>query len=212
MRRNASILVGLLWCVALLSLVVVGVLHTSRIDLMAVKNYGDRIQAHYLAVAGIEKAKALIYQNAHDRSRSAKNHSGDLYNSSDQFREVAFARGKFRVFRRGRQDEGGGIVYGISDEESRLNVNSASTVQLTNIDRLTSEIAAAIADWRGAGDAVTPGGANADYYLSLQPPYETATRGVADDSRALVGEGRHAGFVIWERQAREWFAAGSRRW
>jgi len=102
MRQHASILVGLLWCVALLSLVVVGVLHTSRIDLMAVKNYGDRIQAHYLAVAGIEKAKALLYQNAHDRSRAAKNHSGELYNSPEQFREVPFGRGKFRVFRRGR--------------------------------------------------------------------------------------------------------------
>jgi DNA uptake protein ComE-like DNA-binding protein len=172
MRKNASILVGLLWCVALLSLVVVGVLHTSRIDLMAVKNYGDRIQAHYLAVAGIEKAKALLYQNAHDRSRAAKNHSGELYNSPEQFRDVAFGRGKFRVFRRGRQDEGGGVIYGISDEESRLNVNSASTDQLTNIDRMTPEIAAAIADWRGGGDTVTPGGANADYYLSLEPPYK----------------------------------------
>jgi competence ComEA-like helix-hairpin-helix protein len=172
MRQHASILVGSLWCVALLSLVVVGVLHTSRIDLMAVKNYGDRIQAHYLAVAGIEKAKALLYQNAHDRSRAAKNHSGELYNSPEQFRDVAFGRGKFRVFRRGRQDEGGGVIYGICDEESRLNVNSASTDQLTNIDRLTPEIAAAIADWRGGGDTVTPGGANADYYLSLQPPYK----------------------------------------
>jgi competence ComEA-like helix-hairpin-helix protein len=172
MRQHASILVGLLWCVALLSLVVVGVLHTSRIDLMAVKNYGDRIQAHYLAVAGIEKAKALLYQNAHDRSRSAKNHSGELYNSPEQFREVAFSRGKFRVFRRGRQDEGEGIIYGISDEESRVNVNSASTDQLTNIDRLTPEIAAAIADWRGGSGTATPGGANADYYSSLQPPYK----------------------------------------
>src|ERR1051325_5480426 len=102
-NRRASILVGLLWCIALLSLVVVSVLHTSRIDLMAGKNYSDRIQAHYLALAGIEKAKALLYQNAHERSRSAKNHSGELYNAPDQFRDVSLGRGKFRVFRRGRQ-------------------------------------------------------------------------------------------------------------
>jgi competence ComEA-like helix-hairpin-helix protein len=175
MRHQASILVGLLWCVALLSLVVVSVLHTSRIDLMAVKNYGDRIQAHYLAVAGIEKAKALLYQNAHDRSRSAKNHSGELYNTPDQFRDVAFGRGKFRVFRRGRQDEGGGVIYGITDEESRLNVNYATSDELTNLDGLTPDVASAILDWRGGGGGgatVNPGGANADYYLSLQPPYQ----------------------------------------
>ncbi len=169
--KEASILVGVLWCVALLSLVVVSVLHTSRIDLMAVKNYGDRIQAHYLAVAGIEKTKALLYQNAHDRSRNGKNHSGELYNAPDQFRDVAFGRGKFRVFRRGRQDEGGGVIYGVSDEESRLNVNYATSNQLTNINNLTVDIAAAILDWRNGGNT-NANGATADYYLSLQPPYQ----------------------------------------
>jgi competence ComEA-like helix-hairpin-helix protein len=168
---KGSILVGLLWCVAILSLVVVSVLHTSRIDLMAQKNYGDRIQAHYLALAGIEKAKALLYQNARDRSRTQKNHSGELYNSSQQFRDVALGRGKFRVFRRGRQDEGGGIIYGVSDEESRLNVNYASLNELTNLDRMTTYIAGAIMDWRGSGGGGNTNGANADYYLSLQPPY-----------------------------------------
>ncbi len=53
MRAKASVLVGLLWCVALLSVLVIGVLHTARLDLLVVKNYGDRIQAHYLALAGI---------------------------------------------------------------------------------------------------------------------------------------------------------------
>jgi len=191
--RRASVLVGLLWCVALLSLVVVGVLHTSRIDLMAGKNYGDRIQAHYLALAGIEKAKALLYKSAHDRSTSGKNHTGELYNAPDQFRDVSFGRGKFRVFRRGRQDEGGGIIYGISDEESRLNINTASIQQFTNLNGMTVDIAKAILDWRGGAnnnndnnnnnngaDANAPANANAptgvgandDYYMGLQPPYQ----------------------------------------
>jgi len=169
---SGSILVALLWSVAILSLVVVSVLHTSRIDLMAQKNYGDRIQAHYLALAGIEKAKALLYQNAHDRSRNGKNHTGELYNAPDQFRDIAFGRGKFRVIRRGREDEGGGIIYGVSDEESRLNVNYATLDELTNIDQMNTYIAGAIMDWRGSGDSPATNGANADYYMSLQPPYQ----------------------------------------
>jgi competence ComEA-like helix-hairpin-helix protein len=186
--NRASVLIGLLWCVALLSLVVVSVLHTSRIDLMAGKNYGDRIQAHFLALAGIEKAKALLYKNAHDRSTSGKNHTGELYNAPDQFRDVSFGRGKFRVFRRGRQDEGGGVIYGVSDEESRLNVNTASIQQFTNLNGMTVDIAKAILDWRGAANdnknnnsdnnngadpnAPTGVGANEDYYMGLQPPYQ----------------------------------------
>jgi DNA uptake protein ComE-like DNA-binding protein len=169
-RTKASILVGLLWCLALLSVVVIGVLHTARLDLFVVKNYGDRIQAHYLALAGIEKAQALLYQEAKNRSRSRISHSGELYNSAQAFRDVALGRGHFQVFRRGRSDEGGGIIYGVSDEESRLNVNYAATDELARLSGMTPDIVAAILDWRDEDDEVTPGGAEAEYYSSLQPP------------------------------------------
>ncbi len=169
---QASILVGMLWCLALLSVIVIGVLHTARLDLLVVKNYGDRIQAHYLALAGIEKAKALLYQNAKARSRNGKNHTGELYKDEQQFRDVRFGRGQFSVIRRGRQDEGGGIIYGVSDEESRLNINQATVDQFTNVLGMTPDIGAAIVDWRNDDNSpITPGGAKSDYYLSLQPPY-----------------------------------------
>ena len=63
MRPTGSILIGVLWCMVLLSVLVIGVLHTARMDLLVVKNYGDRVQAHYLALAGVERAKALLYQD-----------------------------------------------------------------------------------------------------------------------------------------------------
>lgn len=169
-HRRASILVGLLWVLALLSVVVIGVLHTARMDLIVVKNYGDKIQAHYLALAGIEKAKALLYQDLRERSRSGQHHNGNLYSAPDQFRDVALGRGQFRVFRQGREDEGGGVIYGISDEESRLNVNVASPQELAKFNGLTPDIVAAIVDWRDEDNAASPGGAEIDYYASLQPP------------------------------------------
>lgn len=172
MRSKASVLVGLLWCLALLSIVVIGALHTVRLDLLITKNYGDRIQAHYLAVAGIEKAKALLYQDARNRSRSARNHSGELYDAPQQFRDVRLGRGDFQVFRQGRADEGGGVIYGISDEESRLNVNTATADELSKLEGMTPDVVAAIQDWRDTDNAVTPGGAEVDYYASLQPPYQ----------------------------------------
>jgi competence ComEA-like helix-hairpin-helix protein len=169
---RGSILVGLLWCLALLSLVVMSVLHTTTMDLVVVKNYGDKIQARYLAVAGIEKAKALLYREARQRSRSGVNHNGALYDAPDQLRDVHFGRGQFRVFRRGRADEGGAIIYGVSDEESRLNVNEASNDELSKVYGITPDITAAIIDWRSPENSdPTPGGARADYYLSLRPPY-----------------------------------------
>jgi len=169
-RRHGSILVSLLWCLALLSLVVFGFLHSTRTDLQVGKNYGDRIQAHYLALAGIEKAKALLYQDARDRSRSKQNHNGRLYDKPEDFRGVTLGRGEFQVFRRGREDEGGGVIYGVSDEESRLNVNTATSDQLGKLNGISSNTVAAIVDWRDSDNAVSPGGAEADYYGSLQPP------------------------------------------
>jgi DNA uptake protein ComE-like DNA-binding protein len=170
MRKNGSVLVGLLWCLALLSVMVISVLHTARMDLLVVKNYGDRIQAHYLALAGIEKAEALLYRDAEDRSRSQKNHMGNFYDDPRQFREVPLGRGVFSVFRRGRSDEGGGIIFGVSDEESRLNVNTASADELAKLQNMAPDVATAIVNWRG-GDSTTIA-AEAQYYEGLQPPYQ----------------------------------------
>src|SRR6266850_1626854 len=151
MRTRASILVGLRWCLALLSLVVISVLHTARLDLIVQKNYGDRIQAHYLALAGIEKAKALLYQDVRERNKARKNHTGNLYDDPEDFRKVKFGPGQFSVFRPGRAEEGGGVIYGISDEDNN----------------------------------VSPGGAEAEYYTTLRPPY-LPRNGLMQTTRELL--------------------------
>jgi DNA uptake protein ComE-like DNA-binding protein len=171
MKQRGSILVGVLWCMVLLSVLVIGVLHTARMDLMAVKNYGDRVQAHYLALAGVERAKALIYQDLLARQGAARNHTGALYNDPKDFQDVSLGRGKFQVFRRAPQEEGGGLVYGISDEESRLNLNTASQSELTNLTGMTPDILSAIVAWKGGGQTSARTNADTDYYLSLRPPY-----------------------------------------
>jgi hypothetical protein len=182
MNRAGSILVGVLWCMVLLSVLVIGVLHTARMDLLVVKNYGDRVQAHYLALAAVERAKALIFQDVVTRQQTAKNHTGSLYNDAKDFQDVSLGRGKFRVFRRASPEDGGGILYGISDEESRLNLNVVPANQLTNLDGMTPDMVGAIMAWRtpatqnpaaqnnAAQNSATLGGANSDYYLSLRPP------------------------------------------
>jgi competence ComEA-like helix-hairpin-helix protein len=140
-------------------------------DLTIVKNYGDRIQARYLALAGIEKAKGLLYQDAIDRKRAGKNHTGDLYDSSDNFRDITLGRGSFSVLRRARPEEGSGVVYGIADEQSRLNLNQADPEVIAKLYGMTPDIVAAITDWKDEDNNISPAGAEADYYMSLKPPY-----------------------------------------
>lgn len=169
---NGSVLVGLLWCVALLSLLVIGVLHSARMDLIAGKNHADKIQAHYLAVAGIERATALLYHDARERSRSRQHHNGNLFNAPDEFKETTLGRGTVTILRRGRVDEGGGIVYGVSDEDGRLNINTVSADVLGRLPGMISGVPAAIVDWRDGDNTVTPNGAETEYYLAFQPPYQ----------------------------------------
>jgi DNA uptake protein ComE-like DNA-binding protein len=159
----------------LLSMVVIGVLHTARTDLAVVKNYGDRVQAHYLALAGVERAKALLYQDTVARQQTAKSHTGSLYDDAKDFQEVPFGRGHFQVFSRGGSEGDRETVYGVSDEESRLNLNTVSLNQLTNNSALrgmTAEVAASIVAWRSPKTQVVPGGAQTEYYMSLKPPYQ----------------------------------------
>lgn len=172
-RRNASILVGLLWCVAILSIVVVTLLHTARTDLRIAKNHGDALQAHYLALAGIEKARALLHQDATARKRRSSNHSGDLYDNPREFRDIPLGRGRFQVIRSEAAPgpASGSLIHGIQDEESRLNINLVPPEELLRLQGMTPEVAAAIVDWRDGDNTVSNGGAEADHYLALPSPY-----------------------------------------
>lgn len=172
MRRKASILVGLLWCVAILSVVVVSVLHSAHLELRTAKNQGDQLQAHYLALAGVEQAKALLFLDARQRRGDRKNHTGGLYNEPSNFRDVALGRGQFRVWRSGDRNDTEQIIYGVMDEESRLNVNYATAAELGGLKDLRPEVAAAIIDYRDRDNTVTPGGAELAEYAAMQPPYK----------------------------------------
>ena len=156
---------------AVLAVVVVGALHAVRLELRVAKNHSDGIQAHYLALAGIEKAKALLYHDAAERKRGATHHSGALYNSPEEFCDVSFGRGQFSVARHGSHEEGESVVYGICDEESRLNVNTASSSELGRLYQIRPEVVAALVDWRDGNNTPSTGGAELEYYATLQPPY-----------------------------------------
>jgi len=67
----------------------------------------------------------------------------------------------------GRQD-----VYGVVDEASKINLNTATVEMLSSLPDMTPEIAAAIVDWRDADGELTVGGAESEYYLLLPSPYE----------------------------------------
>jgi len=171
-KTSGSALIVVLWCLVLLAVLTIGMLHTTRIEVRLVRNHGDLLQAHYLALAGIEKAKALIHQETQDLQAAGGIWKSNLVDNEQIFRDVPLGRGLFRVVRPPRREEGGRYpIYGLADEEGRLDLNTASVEELKRLPDMTPEIAAAIADWRDGDDKLTPGGAEAEHYASLSPPY-----------------------------------------
>jgi DNA uptake protein ComE-like DNA-binding protein len=59
--------------------------------------------------------------------------------------------------------------FGIADECSKLNINSATSDQLMVLPNMTTDIAAAIIEWRGGN---TTGGPGSTYYGSLPDAYQ----------------------------------------
>jgi type II secretory pathway component PulK len=84
---------------------------------------------------------------------------------------VGEARAWF-IGRDDRQNHGQNAAWGLVDEGSKLNLNTVTVDMLTNLPRMTQELASAIVDWRDTDETPTdPGGAESDYYLRQNPPY-----------------------------------------
>jgi DNA uptake protein ComE-like DNA-binding protein len=63
-------------------------------------------------------------------------------------------------------------LYGITDESSKLNINSATATQLINLPCVMQQnVADAITDWRNPAARATADGAESNYYESLTEPY-----------------------------------------
>lgn len=62
-------------------------------------------------------------------------------------------------------------VYGLVDEASKLNVNTATEAMLEGLPGLTQDLAASIFNWRSSQDQGIAGGAETDQYMQLQPAY-----------------------------------------
>ena len=86
------------------------------------------------------------------------------------------AVGHARFWFLGRQEDQEQLAdpfFSLADETAKLNVNTATTAMLENLPRMTSELAAAIVDWRDQDSEVTSGGAEDETYLRQRPAYRT---------------------------------------
>jgi type II secretory pathway component PulK len=66
------------------------------------------------------------------------------------------------------------VTFGLIDEASKLNLNSASTNRLNNLSRMTPDLASAIIDWRGTnGTGASDMKYSMEGYQCKHAPFET---------------------------------------
>jgi hypothetical protein len=84
---------------------------------------------------------------------------------------VPVGDGLFWILRPGDEDQRT-YCYGLTDEASKVNLNTATQDMLAKLPGMTAEFTPSIVDWRDTDSNVTTGGAESEYYLMLPDPYE----------------------------------------
>jgi general secretion pathway protein K len=171
--RKGVVLILVLSMVALFSAMIVNFSADEGLDIELAYNFRDSIQSQYLALAGVESAKVILSQD------------NTLYDAPDEpwaeFPEYAATASSYL--------EGGVLSGTITDECSKFDLNSLAIADdkrdlrkaqfqrlftVLNIDITQEELddlTNSLVDWLDADSEVTMGGAEEEYYQSLEPPY-----------------------------------------
>lgn len=170
-QRGIALLATLL-AVALLTLIVVDFATTSALGYLSAANQANELRASYLARSATSVGLALLAQDSRmdTMSKQPFDSLGDAW---------ALPFPPIKV-------GGGSVSLSIVDEARKFNVNQlvnpangqVNNIAVEQVTRLfailgvSPAIVPALVDWLDRDSVETPGGAEADYYLRLIPPYE----------------------------------------
>ena len=162
-------LILVVWVVVVLTAIVGEFAFTMRTEINIARNFKEEEEAYQMALAGIEKAKLeLLLIN-----RAEVMYLGE----EDMLMFGEEEDGKERPSRKAEIGKGS-FEYKITDEDGKLNINTATDGQLkvlfhdSGIDVTEVDIIVdSIFDWKDDNDLHRINGAEEDYYKSLENPY-----------------------------------------
>ena len=188
-QKKGVILITALWIVAILSLFAVTIGRQASISLRLASYDADKRKAYLIARAGMTRAlseKAIEYKTGMSSDIDA--FSQPWANNKGLFLRHAFGEGyytvgyEYPVPEKGREKPL--MLYGLMDEQSKININTASEETLMNLllyfnadEDLALSIAGSIIDWRDPDDIIASSqrgllyGAENEYYQGLEKPY-----------------------------------------
>ena len=148
-NKKGLVLVGVLWVVIVLIVLVSVLGRTSRLDTKVCLARTEALRCKWACRAGIEKAIGILNEDTRE-----SDHLLDLWSDNEEdFNDILLERCWFTVR--------------VTDEASKLNINTVTKGQLLALPEMLEEIADSIIDWRDEDDTPSEGGAEGGYYENL---------------------------------------------
>jgi type II secretory pathway component PulK len=202
------VLILALWALSLLTILAVQMAVQVRQKIQILSRLENRSRLQSLAASGVQKAQAVLQTalrlNGTFNSPAFKEF---VFNNPLAFENVALGENSFEV---SYSYYPAGVTqpekrFGISDEEGRINVNTANRVVLTRLIRITTglseeaagDLAKAIIDWRQYGENEIAGFYSDDYYDNLEFSYQQKKKPFEHPEELLLVEGMSP--AVYER-------------
>lgn len=184
-RIRAMVLILVLAIVPVLSLVALTYSELMMVEYEAALISGRKAQARELALSGLDAVRMFLSLDSETQAQA-----GGVYDNPSIWLDRIVVDdvdprrvGRFSVIAPGLQNGVyTGLRYGVQDESVRLNLNALLVIDsrfpgagrelLMGLPGMTEDVADAILDWMDGDDEPREFGCEADYYLTLDPPYE----------------------------------------
>ncbi|MFW5863871.1 MAG: helix-hairpin-helix domain-containing protein [bacterium] len=160
--RASALIIVMIMTLGLVAVILIFV-HSVRLEYRAAGNSQAALEADQ-AIQGMERYVSWILT---DIVTPGEMPDGEEYDFT------AMQAGDATIWLIGRDDDESAEspVFGLVDEASKLNLNTASLEMLQALPNMDADVAAAIVDWRDTDSELTEGGAEAQDYLLLDPAY-----------------------------------------
>jgi general secretion pathway protein K len=170
--------------------------YAMKIETRLAMNARSFSELEWLGRSGMEQAKWILAEDMKIEPRDTEN---DIWAGGDGGLTASNSPiGEIRLPLTVNLGKGSYTLHRMTDNESKININQADRVLLEQVLRAmgadASEIpvvAGSILDWIDRDDMENMQGAESDYYMGFDPPYEAKNGPMDDLSELLLIQGVH---------------------
>lgn len=163
--RPGSVMLVVLWAIAIISLVTISVQLLAYRQAYAGREALGRVEARWAARGGVERTIAVMAYFSDLEEPIDPDPLAMIY-EMDRVADGEFVGGTYEI----RYEADGVLWRGPLDEHSRLNVNLATRDQLMLLDRMSLDVADGILDWIDEDENPREFGAEVEWYANAPFP------------------------------------------